>query len=64
MFELIHRHNLFSSITDKIVLLMEFDADTATKLLLDNIDKIPVMLMFLYTPDSLLIDSTLTFTVN
>ena len=42
VFDLIHRHNLFDSITDKIVLLMEFDAENATKMLIDNVDKVPV----------------------
>ena len=42
MFDLIHRHNLFDSISDKIVLLMEFDAEAAVKMLLDNKDKVPV----------------------
>ena len=42
VFDLIHRHNLFDSISDKIVLLMEFDAEAAVKMLLDNKDKVPV----------------------
>lgn len=40
VFELIHKHNLFSSIRDKIVLLMDFDAEKAVDMLLDNEDKI------------------------
>ncbi|XP_030059835.1 vacuolar protein sorting-associated protein 41 homolog [Microcaecilia unicolor] len=40
VFQLIHKHNLFSSIRDKIVLLMEFDAEKAVDMLLDNEDKI------------------------
>ena len=44
VFELIHRHNLFDSISDKIVLLMDFDTEAAVKMLLDNIDKCPVSL--------------------
>ena len=42
VFDLIHRHNLFDSISDKIVLLMEFEAEAAVKMLLDNKDKVPV----------------------
>lgn len=30
------------SIMDKIVLLMEFDAEEAIKMLLDNMDRLPV----------------------
>ncbi|CAH2283281.1 vacuolar sorting-associated 41 homolog [Pelobates cultripes] len=39
-FELIHKHDLFSSIKDKIVLLMDFDKEKAVDMLLDNEDKI------------------------
>ena len=46
MFDLIHRHNLFDSISDKIVLLMEFDAEAAVKMLLDNKDKVPVRIVY------------------
>ncbi|KAK2146463.1 hypothetical protein LSH36_606g03004 [Paralvinella palmiformis] len=42
VFDLIHRHNLFDSISDQIVLLMEFDVEAAIKMLLDNTDRIPV----------------------
>ncbi len=42
MFDLIHKHNLFDSITDKIVTLMDLDKDAAVKMLLDNVDKVPV----------------------
>uniref|UniRef100_S4RIT6 Vacuolar protein sorting-associated protein 41 homolog n=1 Tax=Petromyzon marinus TaxID=7757 RepID=S4RIT6_PETMA len=42
VFELIHKHNLFSAIQDKIPLLMDFDKERAAKLLLDNEDKIPI----------------------
>lgn len=41
-FDLIYKHNLFDSISDKIVLLMEFDKDAAVKMLLENMDKCPV----------------------
>ncbi|KAG9476041.1 hypothetical protein GDO78_002877 [Eleutherodactylus coqui] len=40
VFDLIHKHNLFSSIKDKIVLLMDFDTEKAVDMLLDNEDKI------------------------
>ncbi|XP_070582392.1 vacuolar protein sorting-associated protein 41 homolog isoform X4 [Erythrolamprus reginae] len=40
VFQLIHKHNLFSSIRDKIVLLMEFDSEKAVDMFLDNEDKI------------------------
>uniref|UniRef100_A0A493SZL3 Vacuolar protein sorting-associated protein 41 homolog n=1 Tax=Anas platyrhynchos platyrhynchos TaxID=8840 RepID=A0A493SZL3_ANAPP len=40
VFQLIHKHNLFSSIRDKIVLLMDFDSEKAVDMLLDNEDKI------------------------
>uniref|UniRef100_A0A670JIN9 Vacuolar protein sorting-associated protein 41 homolog n=1 Tax=Podarcis muralis TaxID=64176 RepID=A0A670JIN9_PODMU len=42
VFQLIHKHNLFSSIRDKIVLLMEFDSEKAVDMLLDNEDKISI----------------------
>ncbi|XP_069469381.1 vacuolar protein sorting-associated protein 41 homolog isoform X2 [Ambystoma mexicanum] len=42
VFELIHKHNLFKSIRDKIILLMDFDAEKAVDMLLDNEDKISV----------------------
>ncbi|XP_051024063.1 vacuolar protein sorting-associated protein 41 homolog isoform X2 [Acomys russatus] len=42
VFQLIHKHNLFSSIKDKIVLLMEFDSEKAVDMLLDNEDKISI----------------------
>ncbi|XP_032875860.1 vacuolar protein sorting-associated protein 41 homolog isoform X1 [Amblyraja radiata] len=42
VFQLIHKHNLFSSIKDKIVLLMEFDREQAVNMLLDNEDKISI----------------------
>uniref|UniRef100_A0A8C1XI76 Vacuolar protein sorting-associated protein 41 homolog n=1 Tax=Cyprinus carpio TaxID=7962 RepID=A0A8C1XI76_CYPCA len=40
VYQLIHKHNLFSSIKDKIVLLMDFDKEKAVDMLLDNEDKI------------------------
>lgn len=42
VFSLINKHNLFDSITDRIVQLMQFDQEKAVKLLLDNIGKIPI----------------------
>ncbi|XP_064614137.1 vacuolar protein sorting-associated protein 41 homolog [Liolophura sinensis] len=42
VFKLIHKHNLFDAINDKIVQLMQFDRDQAVNMLLDNIDKIPI----------------------
>ncbi|KAL9968325.1 hypothetical protein ACROYT_G026686 [Oculina patagonica] len=42
VFNLIHQHNLFDSIQDKIIMLMEFDKEKAVKMLIDNVDKIPV----------------------
>ncbi|XP_038045222.1 LOW QUALITY PROTEIN: vacuolar protein sorting-associated protein 41 homolog [Patiria miniata] len=42
VFPLIHRHNLFDSIQDKIVMLMEFDTERAVNLLIENVDKVPV----------------------
>ncbi|XP_072009383.1 vacuolar protein sorting-associated protein 41 homolog isoform X1 [Engystomops pustulosus] len=42
VFNLIHKHNLFSSIKDKIVLLMDFDTEKAVDMLLDNEDKISI----------------------
>ncbi|NWU56277.1 VPS41 protein, partial [Dromas ardeola] len=42
VFQLIHKHNLFSSIRDKIVLLMDFDSEKAVDMLLDNEDKISI----------------------
>ena len=47
MFILIHKHNLFESISDKIVQLMEFDQEQAVNMLLDNINQIPVSLFTL-----------------
>jgi len=42
VFDLIHQHDLFASVSDRIVMLMEFDSSAAVKMLLDNTDKIPV----------------------
>ncbi|CAB1340653.1 unnamed protein product, partial [Coregonus sp. 'balchen'] len=43
VYQLIHKHNLFSSIEDKIVLLMDFDKEVkAVDMLLDNEDKISI----------------------
>ncbi|KXJ25131.1 Vacuolar protein sorting-associated protein 41-like [Exaiptasia diaphana] len=42
VFNLIHVHNLFKSIKDKIVMLIEFHPSKAIKMFLDNTDKVPV----------------------
>eukprot|EP00058_Branchiostoma_floridae_P023305 XP_002608795.1 hypothetical protein BRAFLDRAFT_125598 [Branchiostoma floridae] len=42
VFPLIHKHNLFSSIQDKIVMLMDFDTERAVRLLIDNLERIPI----------------------
>ena len=42
VFPLIHKYNLFDSISDKIVMLMDFDKERAVALLLDNTERIPV----------------------
>ncbi|XP_075068680.1 vacuolar protein sorting-associated protein 41 homolog [Mixophyes fleayi] len=42
VFDLIHKHDLFSSIKDKIVLLMDFDTEKAVDMLLDNENKISI----------------------
>uniref|UniRef100_A0A673ZTZ4 Vacuolar protein sorting-associated protein 41 homolog n=1 Tax=Salmo trutta TaxID=8032 RepID=A0A673ZTZ4_SALTR len=42
VYQLIHKHDLFSSIEDKIVLLMDFDKEKAVDMLLDNEDKISI----------------------
>ncbi|ELU13950.1 hypothetical protein CAPTEDRAFT_174173 [Capitella teleta] len=42
VFELIRKHRLMDSIVDKIVLLMEFDSKEALKMLIENIDRVPV----------------------
>ncbi|XP_006824071.2 vacuolar protein sorting-associated protein 41 homolog [Saccoglossus kowalevskii] len=42
VFTLIHKHNLFDSIQDKIVILMEFDTEQATRMLIDNVDRVPI----------------------
>ena len=49
VFELILKHNLFAAISDKIVILMEFDMSTAVQMLLDNREKIPVSVQCSYT---------------
>ena len=41
-FDLIHRHNLFDSISDKIVLLMNYEKTAAVKMFIDNMTKVPV----------------------
>ena len=42
VFDLIRKHQLFDSITDKIAMLMKFDRDKALQLFLENVDRIPV----------------------
>uniref|UniRef100_A0A8C4RPL1 Vacuolar protein sorting-associated protein 41 homolog n=1 Tax=Erpetoichthys calabaricus TaxID=27687 RepID=A0A8C4RPL1_ERPCA len=49
VYQLIHKHNLFSSIEDKIVLLMEFDKEKAVDMLLDNEDKISVSITHFFS---------------
>ena len=41
LFGFIETHNLVPAVSDKVVLLMQLDANRATTLLLDNIDEIP-----------------------
>ncbi|XP_041366904.1 vacuolar protein sorting-associated protein 41 homolog [Gigantopelta aegis] len=42
VFQLIYKHNLFDSISDKIIQLMKFDQDQTVKMLIDNTDKVSV----------------------
>lgn len=42
VFGLIQKHSLYTAVSDKIQALMELDWEQATRMLLDNIDKIPV----------------------
>ncbi|XP_065186438.1 vacuolar protein sorting-associated protein 41 homolog [Sycon ciliatum] len=42
VFELIKQHNLFSAIQDQIVELMHFQPTTASKMLIENMEKVPV----------------------
>ncbi|XP_031573890.1 vacuolar protein sorting-associated protein 41 homolog [Actinia tenebrosa] len=42
VFDLIKEHNLFKSIEDKIIMLMDFAPSIATKMFIDNLDKVPV----------------------
>ncbi|KAH3717295.1 hypothetical protein DPMN_060078 [Dreissena polymorpha] len=42
VFLLINKYSLFENVSDKIVQLMEFDEENAVKMLMDNIDKIPI----------------------
>ncbi|XP_013388215.1 vacuolar protein sorting-associated protein 41 homolog [Lingula anatina] len=42
VFQLIHKHNLFDSIADKIVMLMKFNREKAVEMFLDNMDKVPI----------------------
>lgn len=42
VFEFIHKHNLFSSISDKIESLMVFNMDKALELFMNNVESIPV----------------------
>lgn len=48
VFDLIHKHSLFHSISDKIEMLVDFDKDRAVRLLLENMDKVPVCLAIYY----------------
>ena len=42
VFALIQKHSLYTALSDQIKPLMALDSEQATKLLLDNVDKIPV----------------------
>ena len=42
VFALIQKHSLYTALSDQIKPLMTLDSQQATKLLLDNLDKIPV----------------------
>lgn len=42
VFQLIHTHQLYDKISDKIIQLMDLDQDTTVKMLLDNNDTVPI----------------------
>jgi len=42
VFELIQRHQLFDSIREKVLMLVQFDADQAVELLVNNTARVPV----------------------
>ena len=42
VFLLINKYNLFEAVSEKTEQLMEFDLDNAVKMLMDNVQKIPV----------------------
>ncbi|PVD30846.1 hypothetical protein C0Q70_10121 [Pomacea canaliculata] len=49
VFGLIQKHSLYTAVSDKIQALMELDWEQATRMLLDNIDKIPFVHFFMVT---------------
>ncbi|XP_076360932.1 vacuolar protein sorting-associated protein light isoform X2 [Tachypleus tridentatus] len=53
VFELIREHNLFSVIHDKLEELMELDTKEATRLLVENVDKVPITLVVSKLSDKL-----------
>ena len=42
VFELIHKHDLFSVVSDSVLLLMDFDKSKACSLLTENTQRVPV----------------------
>ena len=42
VFELIHKHDLFSVVSDSVLLLMDFDKNKACTLLTENTQRVPV----------------------
>ncbi|XP_067021435.1 vacuolar protein sorting-associated protein 41 homolog isoform X2 [Acropora muricata] len=42
VFNLIYEHNLFNSIQDKIIMLMEFNKEETVKMLINNVDNVSV----------------------
>jgi len=57
VFSFIRQHNLFSSIDDKIMLLMDFDLDKALELLINNIQVIKVSEAYQHICESCCISS-------
>jgi hypothetical protein len=52
VFELISTYNLFDAVNDKVVLLMEFNEEEAVKLLVNNIERIPVCVRIIMSTKS------------
>jgi hypothetical protein len=46
VFEFIQDHNLFSSVQDKVSLLLEFDEKRALELLINNTEQIMVIILY------------------